>query len=239
MDIYPSILQKSAADVLHLMTITEHMFEHVQIDIADNTYTKTSTCSIAEIAQGCIDAQYHTQTTIELHLMVENIEQHINMIEQLHSYIPVREVFVHLEPAIRWTKGHEEDLNRLLHTHFPYSFGIVVSPHVSIREHVATLLPFETIQIMTVEPGTQGSPFLPEQLKKITQLRELGYNGRIVLDGGISPSTLPIILAQPYWPDSVCPGSFFASHPLSMRHAAEELYETVVEAEERKIDDRV
>jgi pentose-5-phosphate-3-epimerase len=61
---------------------------------------------------------------------------------------------------------------------------------------------------MSVNPGRQGQPFLLETLKKIEQLRLLGYRNKIFLDGGINEKTIPEILAQKFLPDVLCPGSF-------------------------------
>lgn len=235
MDIYPSFLEKDPSHLLYLISQAEHVFEHVQIDIADNSYTPTSTCSAEDIARACAEARFSPSLNAEIHLMVENLDKHIHQLQTLNDQIPITEVIVHLEPAIRWTKGHPEALNELLHAHFPFAFGIAIGPEVVIREHIGTLLPFETVQIMTVYPGKQGSPFLADQLRKIQQLRKFGFNGRIVLDGGISSTSLQLITQQSLWPDAVCPGSYFSQHPLSMRHAMEELYEIVTRAEDAKI----
>ena len=64
------------------------------------------------------------------------------------------------------------------------------------------------IQIMSVNPGFQGSKFLPETLKKIRALRQLDYGSDIYLDGGINERTIPIIKSQKDPPDFLCIGSF-------------------------------
>jgi len=61
---------------------------------------------------------------------------------------------------------------------------------------------------MTIEPGFQGNKFIPEMLLKINELREHGFTGQIILDGGINDQSLPIILKNKYLPDAVCPGSY-------------------------------
>ena len=63
---------------------------------------------------------------------------------------------------------------------------------------------------MSVVPGVQGNPFLPDTLKKIQQLRMLGYKPNIFLDGAVNDKTLPIINKLKYKPDVICPGSFLA-----------------------------
>ncbi|RMD77721.1 hypothetical protein D6810_00205, partial [Candidatus Dojkabacteria bacterium] len=52
---------------------------------------------------------------------------------------------------------------------------------------------FELI-IMTVEPGTQGRKFLKKRLNLVEELRSLGFNGEIALDGGINEKTITQIL---------------------------------------------
>jgi pentose-5-phosphate-3-epimerase len=61
---------------------------------------------------------------------------------------------------------------------------------------------------MSVVPGVQGNPFLPNTLKKIEQLRVLGYRNKIFLDGAVNDKTIPFINKQKFKPDVVCPGSF-------------------------------
>lgn len=238
MEIYPSFLSATAPELLQLILQAQHVFDHVQIDIADGTYTQSSTCTIPDIIQACSDSNFTTTCTAEIHLMVEDIEHHIKQLTELSTHIPITEVIVHLEPAIRWTRGHEDHLHELLHAHFPFAMGVAISPEVRVREHMSTLIFFETIQIMTVQPGAQGNPFLPNMLKKITHLRELGYNGRIVLDGGISDITLPTVLNEKLWPDAICPGSYFSKQPDEMRTRMEALYAQLISAEERDLESK-
>jgi len=235
MDIYPSFLCTSAEELLHLILQAEHVFDHVQIDIADGIYTQSSTCSLAEITNLCEASHFQTTCTAEVHLMVEDIQHHIQQLTQLTTHIPITEVIVHLEPALRWTRGHDDHLHELLHTHFPFACGVAVSPEITIREHASTLMYFESIQIMTVQPGRQGGEFLPQMLKKISQLRDLGYNGRIILDGGISDLTLPTVLTHTHWPDAICPGSYFSHDPEQMRENMEKLYKQITTAEEARL----
>lgn len=235
MDIYPSFLCTSAEELLYLILQAEHVFDHVQIDIADGIYTQSSTCSLADITNLCEASHFKTTCTAEVHLMVEDIQHHIQQLTQLTTHIPITEVIVHLEPALRWTRGHDDHLHELLHTHFPFACGVAVSPEITIREHASTLMYFESIQIMTVQPGRQGNEFLPQMLKKISQLRDLGYNGRIILDGGISDMTLPTVLTHTHWPDAICPGSYFSHDPEQMRENMEKLYKQITTAEEARL----
>lgn len=215
MNIYPSILEKTAANVFSYLSETEHLFNHFQIDIADGIYVKSITESTHDILAYCQNNQIHLprNTTYEFHLMVENFAPLMPDLQKISTYLPISEVILHLEPALRWTKGSEDDLYTKLHSAFPFTFAIALSPEINPLEHIHTIQGFPTVQIMTIHPGKQGSHLLPETLTKITQLRELEYFGRIILDGAMNDQTLPLVLKQPDWPDAICPGSYLQEDP--------------------------
>lgn len=58
---------------------------------------------------------------------------------------------------------------------------------------------FDMILIMTVEPGFGGQKFLGDQMSKVRRLRDeitrRGLTTDIQVDGGVSPSTAPIVAA--------------------------------------------
>jgi ribulose-phosphate 3-epimerase len=51
----------------------------------------------------------------------------------------------------------------------------------------------DLVLVMTVNPGWGGQPFLPHTLHKIRRLREASQSVAIQVDGGIDPSTLPLV----------------------------------------------
>jgi len=91
-----------------------------------------------------------------------------------------------------------------------FSIGLDISPSTEIDDIAFhyDLSQIKHIQIMTVEPGYQGSPFLPEMLNKITQLRDHHYSGEILIDGGVNSKTIPTIQSHKNQPDIICIGSF-------------------------------
>ena len=56
----------------------------------------------------------------------------------------------------------------------------------------------DVIQVMTVNPGFGGQPFIHSQVDKIRRLREMlderGLNISIAVDGGIDPTTAPLVV---------------------------------------------
>jgi len=51
----------------------------------------------------------------------------------------------------------------------------------------------QKILIMTVNPGFYGSPFLPEMLDKIKELRNLKPDLDIEVDGGVTDKTIDLV----------------------------------------------
>jgi len=76
--------------------------------------------------------------------------------------------------------------------------GVAINPGtpLSVLEEVLDLT--DLIQVMTVNPGWGGQPFLHGQLDKIRRLRrmldERGLDIPIGVDGGISPTTAPLVV---------------------------------------------
>jgi ribulose-phosphate 3-epimerase len=76
--------------------------------------------------------------------------------------------------------------------------GVAISPGTSLGGLDEVLGIVDLIQIMTVNPGWGGQPFLHSQLDKIHRLRqkldERGLDIPIAVDGGISPTTAPLVV---------------------------------------------
>jgi len=197
MQIYPSILETSKESFdKKLGNLLPH-FNHFQIDITDGLFVPEKTVQIEEL--DAKDWKTQSEKTFEFHLMVENFESEIEKINQLTNSITVTSILIHL--------GSLNTKYKMLNT--KYHFGIVLNPEDEVLPQWDIIKSFEIIQLMTVHPGRQGSPFVPEVLNKISQLRAKGYAGKIILDGAMNDETLAQVLAQKFWPDAICPGSFF------------------------------
>ncbi len=68
--------------------------------------------------------------------------------------------------------------------------GLVLNPETPIEKIKPYLNQIDEILIMTVNPGFYGSPFLPETLEKVKELRKLKPNMEIEVDGGINSDTI-------------------------------------------------
>jgi len=77
--------------------------------------------------------------------------------------------------------------------------GVAIGPGTSLSALEEVLNLVDLIQVMTVNPGWGGQPFLHSQLDKIRRLRrtldERGLDIPIGVDGGVNPTTAPLVVS--------------------------------------------
>jgi len=121
-----------------------------------------------------------TELPLDCHLMIENPLEYAPQFAEAGADIVTFHVEVDQDPhrvfdAIE-AKGKKG--------------GMVVNPATDIRRLAPWLDRCAMVLIMSVVPGFGGQKFMTEVLEKIPVLKdELGYDGDIELDGGVSPKT--------------------------------------------------
>lgn len=67
--------------------------------------------------------------------------------------------------------------------------GVSVKPG-TMAEEILHLLPLcDLVLVMTVEPGFGGQKFMADMMPKIRALRDAGFKGQIMVDGGVNAQT--------------------------------------------------
>lgn len=216
----PSVLEYKPEDYFKTIKKLSPYYKYFQIDFADGVYVDNKTASlddfIKELTSGNFENFITLQTlktlVLDFHFMVKDYEKEIEKLENLKNILTIKNVFIHYDLFPNYS---------LLTTHFSmFNIGLVVNPQDQIHDLATryTLDDIPCIQIMSIIPGAQGKPFIPETLNKIEQLRMLGYRNEIFLDGAINDETLPIINSKKYKPDVICPGSFLAKTGELQKH---------------------
>jgi len=205
MQVIPSILEKDSTSFLTQLNRLSPYFNAFQIDIADGIFVPNKTVQINDLYKVLsIKYQEIKSLKFDFHLMVKDYEQEIKKLSNLviKEEINIKNVFVHYSLLPNY--------QLLISNYSNFSFGLVLNPEDSIELLTSNfkLTTIPSIQIMSINPGFQGSEFIPETLKKIEQLRLQDYRNKIYLDGAINQSTLPLITSLEYPPDYICPGSF-------------------------------
>lgn len=199
MQVTPALLEQKS-DVLkaELLTLSPH-FSRFQIDVADNTLVPNTTVQIKDLIHS---AFFNTVSGIvfDFHLMVSDPIRHLEVIKTLPKK-RVGVILIHTSVFPNYS---------LATSHYPLiKFGLVLSPTDKVENiNEALIKSLPAIQVMTVKPGFQGSPFIENTLIKIEQLRKRGYKGEILIDGAVNDTTLPVILSKEYKPDVLGIGSF-------------------------------
>lgn len=230
MKIYPSILEDSLDTFKDVHEKLSPFFSHFQFDIKDNKFTPGLTPSPKDAFLSFQSISSST-STCEFHLMVEDFQAYLEEIKELaesdstidmdnslseknpkaaEKFFAIFCALIHYGPL---AKSNIMDIPRMLHSFSKFQLGIVLSPTETVNSSWNITKHFPLIQLMTVEPGSQGGVFIPDVLDKIDALRTLGYTGDIILDGGVNETTAHIIADRQNKPDAVCPGSYFCKAP--------------------------
>ena len=125
--------------------------------------------------------------TIDVHLMIVDPGLHI----ETYAKAGADRLIVHQEACPQRLYEVLQSIRR-----FGVAAGVSISPGtpLSVLEDVWDVT--DAIQIMTVNPGLGGQPFLQDQVPKIRnlarRLHELGKSIPIVVDGGLNTNTAPL-----------------------------------------------
>jgi len=204
MKIVPTLLTTAINDLKNQLILFQNIFERIQLDIADAKLVPNFTTQINDLIDLVKenDKLLNRNIVLDFHLMVENFEPEFEKIKELEKLgVKIGVVLINS----KFNVDHQK-----LEEIFGLKIGLDFFPESDIEEVINTsnMNNFSSVQIMTVSPGFQGSPFLPEMLKKITILKRLGYRGEILIDGGVNNLTISQINKNLYKPDILCVGSY-------------------------------
>ncbi|WP_155763928.1 ribulose-phosphate 3-epimerase [Mycobacterium asiaticum] len=126
----------------------------------------------------------HTDIPIDCHLMIENPDRWAPPYAEAGAY----NVTFHAEATDNPT-GVARDIRAA-----GAKAGISVKPKTPLGPYLDILPQFDTLLIMSVEPGFGGQEFIPEVLSKVRTVRKLVDAGElrilVEIDGGINEETI-------------------------------------------------
>lgn len=211
----PTVLEKTKDGFLTQIKKLSPYFSYFQIDIADGLYVPNKTIQVEDFEVAIQDlGSKISDLTFDFHLMVKDFETEIKKLINLKDKISINNILIHYSLKPNYQS---------LITNYQLPIGMVLNSEDRVYNLVENydIQKIPIIQIMTVQIGAQGNPFLSENINKVEQLKKACFSGQIFLDGGINEKTLPIILSKEYRPDVLCPGAYLT------RASLEELPERI------------
>ena len=156
----------------------------IHVDVMDGHFVPNLT-----IGPGVVRAiRLHTTLPLDVHLMIESPERHLESFAQAGADI----ITVHVEvcPHLYRVVQHVKDLGKKV--------GVALNPGTSLKmvEEVLPLL--DLVLVMTVNPGFGGQVFIEGMLDKIARLRrkldEDGLPAELEVDGGINRANISRVI---------------------------------------------
>ena len=156
-------LEQGGADMIH-------------VDVMDNHFVPNLTIGPPVIKS----LRKHTKLPFDVHLMIDPVHKYIKNFAEAGSDI----ITIHPEA----TKSLEESINHI--KSFKKKVGVSLNPDTKIDVIKDVLDQIDLVLIMSVYPGFGGQKFMPEVIKKITNLKrikdDLKLNFDIEVDGGVN-----------------------------------------------------
>ena len=193
MQINPAPLVSSISELLIQASALVDVVTELDIDIVDWQRTNKKTLSVHDALNNKIPLK------LNFDLMMDRPKE---AVRELIYDNRVKTIILNPE-----CKDNVEELIDLIH-YFKKRAGMSINPNNDLDVVEPYLKVLDMIEIYTVEPGSQGNPFLPERLDLAPNLRMFGFEGQIAIDGGINLDTVGVIKEYPV--DILSVGSYFS-----------------------------
>jgi len=160
--------------------------DRVDIDIIDDSLIQGSlTLGLEEV----MELLNEFETKVGIHFMTSHFD-----LELVRRSPKIENIVIEAKLMSEEEGFIDEILNMVLEQNRRIRIGISFDPDDNIEEHLEVLKQFDFVQLMTVVPGRQGSPFEVPVLKNLPILFK--ENISVKLDGGINISNLDALLPE-------------------------------------------
>jgi ribulose-phosphate 3-epimerase len=191
--VVPAILTEDAQKLAQMVRLAEGFASWVQFDIMDGLFVPSKSLSVPEIASS------HPGIPWEAHLMVRTPAHYFEGLQLAGA----RRIIFHEEASF----GPSDIAIKIERIHnMGMQAGLAINPSspVSVVNHYFAA-DLDCVLLLAVEPGFYGSPFIPEVLQKVPELRANYPRLVICLDGGVKAHNIAEVAGSGV--DEICVGS--------------------------------
>lgn len=176
--ISPSILSLTLNEVPDRLKKIENNIDYIHIDVMDGKFVANCTDGVDMFQV----AQKASNKPLDVHLMVEN------PMEEVLKYNGADIITFHIEAVMNENIENVEAVKNIINKikSMGAKVGISVKPNTSVSTLINYFDRIDLILVMTVEPGYGGQKLIQGTLSKVKELRDLGFNKLIEVDGGIT-----------------------------------------------------
>ncbi len=181
----PAILSSDTAEFASLLNqyIAADFIDFVDIDIQDGEFVDSKTVTVDEALEILKELDL-AGTHITWDLMLKDPKP---AIEKITAMFPDHHIIVHQSANLDFLESMSQSDIESRH------IGIAINGKEKLAKNFGFYERFPVIQLMTIQAGVQGQEFIPLALEKSIELRQLGFNLEIVIDGGVNLRTAEII----------------------------------------------
>ncbi len=187
--VVPAILTEDPQALKTMVHQAETFCNYVQFDIMDGRFVPSRSIECEHIAA------LNTTLSWEVHLMVENPEDYVTDFLKAGA----QRITFHYEAS-----SSPEKIINLIKT-LGLEAGLALNPETPVSAVLPLVSEVASILLLSVHPGFYGSPFIPEVLQKVTELRSIYPEIEIGVDGGIKESNIAQVAQA--GADAICVGS--------------------------------
>lgn len=193
--VIPAILTDDPDALASMVHQAEKFTSYVQIDIMDGQFVPSRSISWEHIASLTPKLRW------EAHLMVLRPEAHFEGYRRAGA----EKVVFHYEAA----PTPLEAIARA--RELGIKVGLAINPETTVQTIAPLLDKVDSVLLLTVNPGFYGSPFIPEVMNKVTEIRATRADLEIDVDGGIKENNIAQVAQQGV--DAICVGSAIFRQP--------------------------
>ncbi|MBN1862456.1 MAG: ribulose-phosphate 3-epimerase [Dehalococcoidales bacterium] len=187
--VIPAILTEDREALARMVRQAETFCDYVQLDIMDGRFVPSRSVVCADMAA------LQPKIRWEAHLMVDDPAGYATEFREAGAS---RLVF-HYEAS----PAPEAVISRV--KGLGLEVGLALNPETPVAAVSPLLAQVDSVLLLTVNPGFYGSPFIPEVLDKVAELRRARSGIEIAVDGGIKEGNIARVSGTGV--DAICVGS--------------------------------